>query len=546
MRWMLLAWIGVAGLSAAELQQLPADRAKAWRITLDEDGNRALEFNKRRILTEGHIDFAYYTYHAVMRVDGMARRFGGSESIGVRGGALRKDHAALKGEVLAFRDFVRYEFRNKQGAISADGKAKTEPVYDDLFALASGHVIAKQGEREGALDAKLKLVVPMKYERLAYLGGGRFGGGLKGRFGVFDAAGKVTVQSEHDTLSDHHIHGVHLIGSSRKNLAGVINAKGELVYEPRFKIVRAPDVGAGRVFVTDTQTGQQGYINSEARFVPNTAIQAYFREWRVAPDDPGRAVVYRLARAAWEDAVKRYKDQLPPGKAPGKLHTYPAEKDFKMELHLRANGKGALHVGLSQSLVEWNEKDGVLELKLYGILAGRARVTVKEGRLVYEQLTRTTRAGKLLENPLPQPVRFEKKPVTLTTRDRVLELVYAEKGPHDKPRRMQFLGFREGGVGVEITDEFGIGQGTLRLARGNWPAKLQLRLRLKGLEGIRVTVGQQVLPREALNIRLLDPTGKPLEGKHRLNRPGYYEATIPPAAIKGAKEIKISWVDFYR
>ena len=46
--------------------------------------------------------------------------------------------------------------------------------------------------------------------------------------------------------------------------------------------------------------------------------------------------------------------------------------------------------------------------------------------------------------------------------------------------------------------------------------------------------------------RLLDPTGKPLEGKHRLNRPGYYEATIPAAAIKGAKEIKISWVDFYR
>ena len=49
-----------------------------------------------------------------------------------------------------------------------------------------------------------------------------------------------------------------------------------------------------------------------------------------------------------------------------------------------------------------------------------------------------------------------------------------------------------------------------------------------------------------MNIRLLDPTGKPLEGKHRLNRPGYYEATIPAAAIKGAKEIKISWVDFYR
>lgn len=526
--------------------QLPAKRATAWRIKVDEDGNRALVLGKQRILTEGHVDHACYTYHAVMRVEGVVRRFGGSETIGVRGGKLRADHAALKREVLAFHDFVRYEFRNKQGAVSADGKAKTEPVYDDLFALASGHVIVKQGELEGALNARLKPVVPVKYEELAYLGGGRFGGGLKGRFGVFDAAGQVIEPFVHDTLFDNYIHGVHLIGSSRKNLAGVINAKGQLVYKPRFKIQRGPNREAGRVFVTDTQTGEQGYINSEARFVPNTTLKAYFREWRVAPDDPGRAIVYRMARTAWEASVKRYKDRLPLGKAPGKLHTYPAEKDFKMELHLRANGKGALHLGLSQSLVEWSEKDGVLNLKLYGVLQGRARATLKDGQLQYEQLTRENRAGKILENPLARPVIFEPKPATLEQPQGRLEIDYPEKTAHGKNRQLHLRRQKDGAVHIDIEDPSGIGRATLRRVRGEWPARLQLRLHLKALEGLTVTIGDSVVPRKNLAVRLLDPTGKPLPGKHRLNRPGYYEATIPAAAIKGATEINIGWVDFYR
>ena len=138
------------------------------------------------------------------------------------------------------------------------------------------------------------------------------------------------------------------------------------------------------------------------------------------------------------------------------------------------------------------------------------------------------------------------KQATLKTKARTLELDYKEKGPHGKPRRMRFLALGGGVVGVEITDGTGIGGGTLRLARGDWPPKIVLRLQLKGLEGSSVTIGKKVIKRDALNVRLCNPAGKPLEGKYRHNQPGYYEVTLPPAALKGANEVRISWVDFYR
>ena len=127
-----------------------------------------------------------------------------------------------------------------------------------------------------------------------------------------------------------------------------------------------------------------------------------------------------------------------------------------------------------------------------------------------------------------------------------LELDYSEKTPHGKIRQLKFHRQKDGTIYVHIKDHSGIGSGILRRVRGQWPARLQLRLHLKALEGLTATIGDSVVPRKNLAVRLLDPAGKPLPGKHRLNRPGYYEATIPAAAIKGATEIKIGWVDFYR
>ena len=140
----------------------------------------------------------------------------------------------------------------------------------------------------------------------------------------------------------------------------------------------------------------------------------------------------------------------------------------------------------------------------------------------------------------------KQKPAILEFQNGRLELDYSEKTPRGKKRRLQFHRAHAGGFYVHITDPSGIGSGILRRVRGEWPAKIQLRLELTALEGLSITVGDRVVPRKNLAICLLNPAGKPLAGKHRLNRPGYYEATIPSAALKGATEIKISWVDFYR
>ncbi len=150
------------------------------------------------------------------------------------------------------------------------------------------------------------------------------------------------------------------------------------------------------------------------------------------------------------------------------------------------------------------------------------------------------------ERTLERVTKAGPKPVTIEGRGFALELDYRRRGPHGKPRRMNFFRSLDGVVGIEVSDEFGIGGGVVRLLRGKWPGKLRLRLRLEGLEGLNVSVGKKTLERAALDVRLLTPAGEPLEGKYRQDRPGHYEAVIPAGVLDGAEEVRLSWVDFYR
>jgi len=46
---------------------------------------------------------------------------------------------------------------------------------------------------------------------------------------------------------------------------------------------------------------------------------------------------------------------------------------------------------------------------------------------------------------------------------------------------------------------------------------------------------------------MLDKKGRPLAGKYLLKKEGYYEARIPRSALPDdARELKLTWVDFYR
>ena len=93
----------------------------------------------------------------------------------------------------------------------------------------------------------------------------------------------------------------------------------------------------------------------------------------------------------------------------------------------------------------------------------------------------------------------------------------------------------------------------MSLVEGSWPGKVLVRYHLRGLEGASATVDGELLldsrkdPRGALAVRMLDKKGRPLEGKYLLKKEGYYEARIPRDALAGrARELKLSWVDFYR
>ncbi len=130
--------------------------------------------------------------------------------------------------------------------------------------------------------------------------------------------------------------------------------------------------------------------------------------------------------------------------------------------------------------------------------------------------------------------------------------VHKPKNGHDLLREVR-LSLSGDAVVFEVIDKFGIGSATVRLIEGSWPGKVLVRYHLRGLEGASATVDGKLLldsrkdSRGALGVRMLDKKGRPLEGKYLLKKSGYYEARIPREALAdGARELKLSWVDFYR
>ena len=114
----------------------------------------------------------------------------------------------------------------------------------------------------------------------------------------------------------------------------------------------------------------------------------------------------------------------------------------------------------------------------------------------------------------------------------------------------------KGSVVFDVTDKFGIGSGKVKLRAGSsWPKKVLIRMHLSGLEGFSVTVKKRILLKGELNLKMLDSKGNPVKGRYLLQFTGpnsskkiagYYEAEVPQRLLGGAKEIELSWVDFYR
>jgi hypothetical protein len=122
---------------------------------------------------------------------------------------------------------------------------------------------------------------------------------------------------------------------------------------------------------------------------------------------------------------------------------------------------------------------------------------------------------------------------------------------------------------IDVKSENGIGQVTVRRKGEVWPKEVVLRMRLKGMESLRVSLGETALEwsvasgGEFVVSRSVTQqgrerqmqTGDPLWGEARIVgedkkvplESGYFEVTVPASLLESqANDLKIAWIDFYR
>jgi hypothetical protein len=122
-----------------------------------------------------------------------------------------------------------------------------------------------------------------------------------------------------------------------------------------------------------------------------------------------------------------------------------------------------------------------------------------------------------------------------------------------------------------IRSPFGISNATIERTKEQWPDKVVIQLRLKGLENVKLTTdklkleaslsshdgsvrlwkdGKEDAPLDAkspywLEIRILDSKGEPTKAIPL--KDGYFEMQLPKKFFDGnAKSFKMEWIDFYR
>lgn len=154
------------------------------------------------------------------------------------------------------------------------------------------------------------------------------------------------------------------------------------------------------------------------------------------------------------------------------------------------------------------------------------------------------------------------------TKDEALSVKPAREG--DAVR----ISIKEKVATLDVTSLRGIGGATLTRKAEKWPEQIVLKMHLRGLESLTITVGKVALRASVLshsgNTRLLhvvrdgkegprlksgdemwmeikavNAQGKEVEGLPP--KDGWFEMTLPAALLAGeAKVVDLHWIDFYR
>lgn len=121
---------------------------------------------------------------------------------------------------------------------------------------------------------------------------------------------------------------------------------------------------------------------------------------------------------------------------------------------------------------------------------------------------------------------------------------------------------------LTLTSPSGIGTAAISLKQGQWPHKVVLRLRLKGLESFTISNGKVAIgaavsshgdqgPRvyrkdggQEIPVQKSDPHWmeiKVVGGEKAPLKDGYFEVVLPEALLRdGPKTLTVRWIDFYR
>ncbi|MGB3767252.1 MAG: hypothetical protein WA947_11895 [Phormidesmis sp.] len=100
---------------------------------------------------------------------------------------------------------------------------------------------------------------------------------------------------------------------------------------------------------------------------------------------------------------------------------------------------------------------------------------------------------------------------------------------------------------IDVSSEFGIGRATVKLAQGEWPEAVTVRLHLRGLEGFTVSNGTTVIEKHQLSVQAYSFNGRFFSRDDSVDETGYYEVRLPALLFaEGATALEIQWIDFYR
>lgn len=139
----------------------------------------------------------------------------------------------------------------------SDGYSFLTPAFDDLI-VCVGFAIAKKKDKFGVVSNESKIIIPVEFKEIQYLGENCFAVKKDDKFGIY-VADKLVIESQFDTIQKF-IDGMAIFTLDGKY--GAINTLGEIVVESKYKTIYQFKDGAAHIL---GENGKIGVIDKTGK-----------------------------------------------------------------------------------------------------------------------------------------------------------------------------------------------------------------------------------------------------------------------------------------